>query len=456
MQALCRMVIETDYEDLPDNVLNSARQSILDTIGVIVGGSGMEGIQLLVDYVREKGGNPQAPILFYGGKVPASEAAIPIGTMARAMDLGQVHDEAGHCSEYIVPALIAAASLKGVVKGKDFITSFVVGQEVMIRIGMANRSVNGAIPHGRTSGHYIFGVVAAVGKLLGLSLSQLENAQGIARARTQPHDLAMSRFTTLMVRVHHGFICHDAIECCLLAKMGISGPRREVLTGFMGYLRMANWDTDDSIITEGLRQKWHMLNVTTKIYACCKGTHTAIAGILDQMREHKFAADDIAYISVDESTVNWDLTCNPKIVKWNPQTVPECQFSMPYVMATAAYDGKVFIDSFTSKAIKRAEVHDLMSRISARLDSDLPQWGARVTTTLKNGKIYTGDYTYVKGHPKNPLTWQDAIDKFKLCVLYSAYRLDGEVEDAIIKSLITLDQVEDIVNSLILPLTPKI
>lgn len=455
MSALCRMVVDTKYEDLPDDVLICARQSILDTVGVIIGGSRMEGVQPLVDYVREKGGNPEALIPFYGGKVPASEAALPIGTMARAMDLGQVHEEAGHCSEYIVPALIASAGLKKSVRGEELITSFVVGQEVLIRIGMAYRSVSGAVSHGRSSGHYIFGAVAAVGKLLGLNLDQLENAQGIARGRTQPHDLAMSRFTTLMLRVHHGFVCHDAIECCLLAKRGITGPRREVLTGVMGYLGLANWDTNPQAITESLREKWEMLNVTTKAYTCCKGAHTAIAGIIDQMKAQRFLTDDIASISVDESSVNWDLTCFPEENKWCPQTVPECQFSLPYVVATAAYDGKVFLDSFTPKAMGRQDVRSLMNRISARLDPCLPAWGARVTTTLTNGRKYSGEYRHVKGHPQNPFSWKELIDKFRMCAPYSAYKLSAGVVNSLIESLLALEQVEDMVTSLILPLTPQ-
>jgi 2-methylcitrate dehydratase PrpD len=56
------------------------------------------------------------------------------------------------------------------VSGKEFITAFSVGQEVMIRIGMAFRGVSKGWSHGRELGHFIFGATASVGKLLGLSL----------------------------------------------------------------------------------------------------------------------------------------------------------------------------------------------------------------------------------------------------------------------------------------------
>ncbi len=455
MSALCRMVFTTKYEDLPDEVINYAKHCILDTMAVIIGGSAMEGVPEVVDYVKDKGGKSESIIPFYGGKVPASEAALAIGPMARAMDLGQVHEEAGHNSEYIVPTLLATAGLKSRATGKEFITAFVVGQEVLIRIGMAFKAVSGALLHGRMGGHYIFGAAAAAGKLLGLSLEELENAEGIAKAKTQPHDLAMSLIPTLMLHVHHGFVCHDAIVCCLLSEKGITGTRHEVLAGPRGYLEMAKWETNPSALTEGLGDKWEMLNVMMKAYTCCRGTHTAIDGIIDQIEEHNFAACDIVTIEIDESPINWNLTCEPKEVKWNPQTVAQCQYSLPYTVATAACKKGVFLDSYTQQAMGRRDVRELMIRISAKQDPSLPPWGARVTTTLKDGRKYSKEYVYIKGHPKNPFTEQELIDKFKTCVPYSAHKLSNEVVNLLIRALLSLDQVDDVIGVLVLPLTPK-
>ena len=215
--------------------------------------------------------------------MPAAEAGLAIGPMARAMDLGEIHEEAAHCSEYILASLIAANGLKKKISGKDLITAFVVGQEVLIRIGIAFKLVSRGGPVNAGGGHWIFGCVAAVGKLLGLSQEELENAQGIARGKTQPHDLAKYTPATLMIRIHHGFICHDSVEACLLARLGITGPRHEVLTGPKGYLGLAKWETDPGAFTRELGEKWEMLNTEMKPFTACKCTHTAAGGILDQI-----------------------------------------------------------------------------------------------------------------------------------------------------------------------------
>lgn len=455
MNSICRMVIETSYDDLSEDIVAYAKHSLLDTMAVIVGGSAMEGVPTIVDFVKGKAGKPESFILFYGDKVPAAEAGLALGPMARAMDFGDVHEEAGHSSEYTVPVLLAASGLKEKVTGKELITAYVVGQEVLIRIGIAMKVLSKSVPMGRGSGHPIFGCVAAVGKLLELDFDELENAQGIARAMTQPHDLAMYKPATLMVRIHHGFVCRDAITACLLAKRGITGPRQEVLTGPRGYLGFAKWETDPEALTRSLGMKWEMLHTMMKPYTACKCTHTSINGILEQMEEHNFKAADIATIDFDESSVNWSVVCETKEVKWNPQTVPECQFSLPYVVATAAYDRHVFLDSYTPQAMARKDVRELMTRISAKEDPSLPPFAAIITTTLKDGRKFSKKNVYSKGHPSNPFTEQELIYKFKRCAPYCAFKLSDKAVDAVIEALINLENVDDVLDALILPLIPK-
>ena len=458
MSALCRMVINKGYEDLPVNVVDYAKKCILDTMAVIIGGSAMEGVATVVDFVKEKGGKSQSLIPLYGGKVPASEAAFAIGPMARAMDMGDAHMEGGHCSEYIIPALLAATGLKEKISGKDFITSFVVGSEVLLRIGIAYKVVTGAIPRGQIGGHYIFGCIAAVSKLLGSGLAELENAMGIGRGMTQPHDVAMLTPPSLMVRMHHGFVAQDAINACLLAGRGITGPcgeTSEILTGPRGYLAFAGWQTDPSALTRGLGEKWEMLNLMMKPYSSCGCTHPAIEGMIEQMERNDFNAEDVAAIDIDASPVVWMAICIPKEERWNPRTVPDCQFSLPYAVATAAFDRDVFLNSFTPEARARQDVRELMKRISAREDSGLPPFAVRINTLLKNGSKYTGECKNAKGYPQKPFTENELKDKFKKCVGYSAFKLENDAVETIIDTALNLENIEDVTESLLCPLVPS-
>jgi 2-methylcitrate dehydratase PrpD len=265
----------------------------------------------------------------------------------------------------------------------------------------------------------------------------------------------MYKPATLMVRIHHGFVCQDAINACLLSQRGITGPCEDVLLAPKGYLGFAKWETDPGALTKGIGEEWEMKGTMMKPYTACKGAHTSIDGILDQMEEHHFKVQNIADIDVDESSINWTLVCEPREKKWNPQTVIECQFSLPYLMATAAYDKHIFLDSYTPEAMERQNVRALMTKISAKEDPSLPPYAAKVKVKLKDGRKFSKEYTYSKGHPKNPFTTQDLIDKFKMCIPYSACRLNDAVIDSVIQGLVNLEDVEDVVSALLIPLTPE-
>jgi len=43
--SLCRFAAETTYADLPDNIIEHCKRSIIDTLAVTIGGSAMEAIR---------------------------------------------------------------------------------------------------------------------------------------------------------------------------------------------------------------------------------------------------------------------------------------------------------------------------------------------------------------------------------------------------------------------------
>ena len=459
MSTLCRMVVDIQYDDLPKNIIEHAKKCILEAMASTVGGSSAEGIPEIVNFIKHKGGKPEFTLPFYGFKVPASEAGLALGPMTRALELVGGHYEAGHSIEYTFPALLAATGLKSNVTGKEFITAYVLGEEVLSRIGMAFKQVTYAIPIGCQGGHYIFGSIASVGKLLGLSFDELENAEGIGRGLVQPYDAAMYEPPTLMIRVHHGFVCQDAINACLLAQAGITGPRggtSDVITGPRGYLSWAKWQTEPDLITSELGEKWEMLHILMKPYSSCGCTHTAISGVLDQMSKHNIQVDDIASINFDVSHLCWTVVCTPKEVRWNPETIHECQFSLPYVVATAAYVKDVFLDAYTPEARARKDVRELMTRISAQEDPGLLSFSSRVHLTLKDGTKYSDEYLYyTEENPTVELTEQQLINKFKKCVPYAACEISDKAADSVIEAILNLEKVDDVVSSMLSPLTPE-
>lgn len=64
MRLLCKMVLEAQYDDFPDQVVKRAKQAILDTLAVTIGGSAQEGINAVVELVKDRGGRPDSYLPF--------------------------------------------------------------------------------------------------------------------------------------------------------------------------------------------------------------------------------------------------------------------------------------------------------------------------------------------------------------------------------------------------------
>ena len=64
----------------------------------------------------------------------------------------------------------------------------------------------------------------------------------------------------------------------------------------------------------------------------------------------------------------YDLVCLSEEKKWNPQSVVDAQFSLPYAIAHAAIRGKVSLDTFQAEGLGDARVRALTPRVRARLD----------------------------------------------------------------------------------------
>src|SRR4051812_20917206 len=124
------------YEDIPQKVLERARNTISDTLGAIVFGYGLPWSQMVVDYATTYGPGGKSRILGPGGaQVQPGMAALANGALAHAFELdGAAKPSAGtHPCATIFPASLAIAQERGF-GGKELITAFVAATEVMLRI----------------------------------------------------------------------------------------------------------------------------------------------------------------------------------------------------------------------------------------------------------------------------------------------------------------------------------
>ena len=247
MYDLVKFVANTRYEDLPPEMVDLSKRVILDTLAVAIAGSSQEGIKPVVDLVSDCGGKQESTIWVYGGKYPALMAALAIGPMCRAIDMGDVHPVGAHTGEYIIPALLPLAERQESVTGRELITAYALGAEVMARIGLSVLSVTGLFESKHNPMWRIWGPTVAGAKLLGLNKLEMWDALGIAYSLVGG-DLQRGPDGALSLRVEHGFTASNAIKSVLLSQRGITGAKN-ILQGVYGFYAAFEPKHDISLVT---------------------------------------------------------------------------------------------------------------------------------------------------------------------------------------------------------------
>jgi 2-methylcitrate dehydratase PrpD len=447
---LLRFSLNHNYEDTPEEIVDYAKRLILDTLGLAIGGSAAETIPELVELVKGWGGKPESSILVYGGKVPAPNAAFVLGPMIRVLDMGDTHPAAAHLCEHIIPALLATLGLRGPVTGEEFINAFIVAAEVGARVGDASFTLPGGVKNPTDSDLWAervpncadLGSVLGVARLLYLDEKTTHAALGIqhwavgARSSDLPGNL--------MMRYQHAFLCQSALYAVLLAQRGVTGPRH-ILGGPTGYLAaFYPWQNDISLLTKDLGKRWSFGTTSIKKYMGCFFTQAAATAMEELRKEHHIKPQDILTLEVTQSFGGYNIVSSRKEC-WNPRTAPDAQFSMPYILATMAIYGKVFVNDFTPEALARTDTREMMSRIKAKVDDRLPHFGAIVKVTLENGTEYTRRVDFPKGHPVyNPMNWDDVIWKFKGLLTFSKKPIPDTNAEQVIQMVRNLEECEDV------------
>lgn len=414
------------FDDLPIEVVERTRLAVLDTLGTTLAGLSSEAIGPLSILATSWGGAPQATAVSTGQRLPLPLAGMLNSAAARAWDLDDVHEQnTCHVSCNIVPAALALAEARGPVNGRELITAITVGTETLCRLAAAPRisfSETGSAKSYQC-GYYAVALVAA--RMMGLSREQARHALGIAHARVAGNQQGYLAGAST-VYVMQGIVVEGGLVSALMAECGITGSS-EVLEGRFGYYPVyhhGKYDRDALLAGLGTT-RWLMLEPTIKqLYPCCKFTHGPIQAAAQAMRMLDASADDIAAVRVQvNSREAHDLVCVPRERKWNPQSVTDAQFSLPFTVAHALAHGTVGPQTFGPQGLSDPVVRRLMPLVDIDLDISVGSDGRRlfpmpgiVTVTTRDGRSAEARIDLLRGHPDNPMGFDEVADKFSKCV----------------------------------------
>lgn len=445
MQAIVRHISDAKYDDLTTETVEVIKKLFLDTLGTTIAGTGATGSKALVDLAKDWGGKAESTIWVFGEMVPAHHAALVNCTMARALDLDDVHEAGGgHLSATVVPiSLILAEYIGRPIKGKDAVLAIAIGADLICRLRRALTTNPGWLAETFSP----FGVVAMAGKLMGFDEEHLANALGLAYSMCSTN-LQANLDGALSVRLQQGIGAQAGVLAAILAKNGFTGAKN-VFEGKYGLYRLYGQNRYNlDVVTDQLGKRFEIVNDSIKPYPCCKFAHMPIYATLEIMKEQKIDPKEITQVTVFTNSNGYNI-CAAGDNKVDLKNTVDAQFSIPYTVAVAAVRGKVFIDDFTEETIRDSDVLELARKVTVRVDPELdkiPQMIVpnRVDLDVKGGKRYSMHVEYVKGHPRNPMSMTECIEKFQQCVPFSAKPLNQAHVASIIELVEHLEVLDDV------------
>lgn len=200
--------------------LKKAQQGVMDYFAVSLQARHQKVLQDFKAWINREGGKPVAWLIGQKAEATVRQAALFNGFQAHLLDYDDVHsDVRGHPSAVILSALFASLSSEksSLVNSQRFLTAYIIGVEVMARLGKA---VNPA--------HYLkgwhstatLGGIAATCAICYLYKKD-SLAQAIALAATQASGMRMV-FGSPIKALHAGMTAQSAIQAVEWLEAGLS------------------------------------------------------------------------------------------------------------------------------------------------------------------------------------------------------------------------------------------
>jgi 2-methylcitrate dehydratase PrpD len=442
---LSQYVAQTRFEDLSAAAISSARRSTLDTIAAMIAGSSAPGIDIIVKMATGWGGNAEASLVGYGHKLPAPLAAWCNGAMARGLEIDDCVDFLPlHPSASAVPALLALSEFRGGLSGKDFITALAIGQDLVIRLGLAVRL--NAMESGRYNLFKIFGPAAAIARAMNLDPVQTQTTLGISFTYGVV-DGQCALDGALTLRLQQGIVAQGALISGILASRGFTGAQN-FLMGKYGYLVTHEPDPRLEYLSENLGKKYWGEEITIKPFSSCRCTHSGIDLILEMGKEIDLKPDLINQITVNTTPEAHQLVATPHDFRAKPDCAVTAQFSIQYTIAAAIIKGDLFLKELEDENLKDENIIKLADRVKvvpdASLRTDTALGRTVIEVQLNTGEVLRREIESPLGSPKRPMAYEECADKLMKCSDYAIRTLKSECIDELIKNIKYLEEMEDV------------
>jgi 2-methylcitrate dehydratase PrpD len=412
---------------------------VLDLLGVTLAGasSGHGEMDGLIAAFAGPGG--ASSIIGTGRRASPRDAAMVNGYAAHLLEFDHATlDPIGHPGVTILPSILALAEARGTT-GREVLNAYLVGQEVHARLGQAQTEKWSYRDSWLPLGHIgVVSAAAAAARLLALTPRQTAHCLGLACHHAG--QLVVSN-GTLAKPLGAGQAARLAVEAALLAELGITAASNviERPNGFAETFLGSNSEAlADALSRLGGPSHLEQTGVAIKRYPSCYGTHWSVDALRIILEEQHVVISDIDTVEL----------VYPRDVAFlddpHPADIEASRFSMQFCLAACLIDGHPRLESFEDRRTRDPRFLAALERIVARphhasVGSPLC-WRHLVTVTTRHGERYECAVKRPRGHPRNPITADEVIEKF----VVNAASLEPDRRNQVVDVVMNLEAWDDI------------
>ncbi len=446
---VAKFVSHAKYEDIPGEVVELGKKSILDGLGLALAGSNAQTGTLCRRYLEKIGVcDGKSTIIGSARKTSPRFAAFVNGVSIHADDFDdtqlavakdRVYGLLVHPTVPVLPPLLALAE-RGGVSGKQLTLAYHLGVEVECKIAEAisPRHYQDGFHSTGTCGP--FGSAAACAKLLRFEHSEILNTFGLVASQSGG---LRENFGTMTKPFQAGHAAESGLVSAELVALGWTAAG-EILEADRGFFHAFGGSYDTAAIMDRLGKPWTFASpgISLKPYPSGSLTHPAMTELARMIEANNIQAAQVEKIDVG---ANHNMTTT--LLHHQPKTGLEAKFSMEFCMAILLLERKAGLGEFSDKVVQRPDVQEMIHRVNFYEDPEAESAGYDKMTSLlkinlKDGRVITGRADFGKGSPANPMTFEEAAAKFRGCAEYADW--PGGKTERIIAFVRALDSAPDV------------
>ncbi len=442
-RVLAEFVANLEFDDVPEDVVDTIERAFVDTVGVTLAGAtadaGKKAARLATTGTEGLDGG--ASLLGRAGQAPLAAAALANGTAGHALDyddLSWAMD--GHPSVTLVAPVLAVGETVGA-SGEDAVTAFAAGFETECFIAEPISPAHYEAGWHPTATFGTFGAAVATASLLELDAEEIHRA--IAIAASMPAGLKRN-FGSMTKPLHAGLAARSGVTAALLAGDGFTADEVPV-SGDRGFFDLYGDGATETPTPPGEPWRLRTDGIHVKYYPCCYFAHTSITGAAALVEQHDLTPGDIERVEVSAAQGAADALVNPA-----PETGLEAKFSMEHCVAAAVALDRVGLAAFAADVVAGPTIAALRERVDFSADPDraYDSHAAHVRVTTTDGEVYEREQADPPGVHDNPLSTEELHEKYLECATRSLDRATADRTHGRLAALADEPSVADLVAEL--------